>query len=77
MRIDWGSYIKDLKSAIKNERIWAMGSANRIESIIHENNARELELELGMLLHGRYAEVVAMRGESAFEQYMVEGEAVL
>lgn len=77
MRIDWNNYIKDLKSAIQNERIWAMGSANRIESIIHENNARELELELGMLLHGRYAEVVAMRGESAFEHYMVEGEAVL
>ena len=77
MRIDWGNYINDLKSAIKNERIWAMGSANRIESIIHENNARELELELGMLLHGRYTEVVAMRGEKAFENYMTEGEAVL
>lgn len=77
MRINWNDYIKDLKSAIKNERIWAMGSANRIESIIHENNARELELELGMLLHGRYTEVIAMRGEKAFEGYMTEGEAVL
>ena len=77
MRIDWNNYIKDLKSAIKNERIWAMGSANRIESIIHENNARELELELGMLLHGRYTEVIAMRGEKAFENYMTEGEVVL
>lgn len=54
-----------------------MGSANRIESIVHENNARELERELGMLLHGRYTEVIAMRGENAFENYMVEGEVTL
>lgn len=77
MKIDWNNYIKDLKSAIQNERIWAMGSANRIESIVHENNARELERELGMLLHGRYMEVIAMRGENAFENYMIEGEVVL
>lgn len=77
MKIDWNNYIKDLKSAIKNERIWAMGSANRVEAITHENNAYNLEIELGMLLHGRYTEVVAMRGEDAFEHYMIEGEVVL
>lgn len=77
MRIDWKEYMKDLRSAIKNERLWAMGSHNRIEAIIHENNARELEKEYGMLLHGRYVEVVAMRGEEAFKEYMKEGEVVL
>lgn len=77
MKIDWDNYIKDLKSAIKNEQIWAMGSGSRIECIMHEINARELERELGMLLHGRYMEVIAMRGENAFENYMIEGEVVL
>lgn len=69
-RIDWKKYKENLKGAIKNEELWALGSGDRATSIMHTMNADDMRTELDMIEEGRFVELVKMKGAEWFRDFM-------
>ena len=59
LQIDWDAYAKDTIEAVRNERIWMLGS-NEEQEEMHRDNIERYKEELEHLRNKEYREMFAM-----------------
>ena len=67
--IDWIEYRKSLVDDYKNEKIWAMGSADEDVENIHLDNMKCIEREIELIDEGLIEKVIEMHEREVFEPF--------
>ena len=67
--IDWMEYRKNLVADYKNEKIWAMASADEDVANIHLDNMRCIEREIELIDEGLIEKVIEMHEREVFEPF--------
>lgn len=67
--IDWMKYRKSLVDDYKNEKIWAMASADEDVANIHLDNMRCIEREIELIDEGLVEKILEMHDGEVFEPF--------
>ena len=67
--IDWMEYRKSLVDDYKNEKIWAMASADEDVANIHLDNMECIEREIELIDEGLIEKILEMHEREVFEQF--------
>lgn len=69
--IDWKLYKDDVIAAMRNEKLWSMGSNDPEDAEMHLSNYEKLREELKLLEAGDYSAVLSAHPEPAiFSDYL-------
>lgn len=67
--IDWMEYRKSLVDDYKNEKIWAMASADEDVANIHLDNMKCIEREIELIDEGLIEKILEMHEREVFEPF--------
>lgn len=68
-KIDWDAFKKGLKTSIRNEKLWAMGSTGE-DFDMHMENIERMQKEIKDIEAGDYEAVLSSYDKSVFEDFL-------